>query len=162
MSDGLSSHPAAPSGFCSQPQGSPLGKEHSHHAGVSSGSQTTSALHTGAPGDIKERAKTSTGEKDKEEIILPVLSPAALLQMEGSLGFAIITSAILFLSLWGWIYVPGLRDSSHVPPTIQLSAPGLCFQWLHPGCVSDAITRNSACTIKTECAHRSRGSNKKE
>lgn len=160
MSDGLSSHPAAPSGFCSQPQGSPLGKEHSHHAGVSSGSQTTSALHQELLETSRKEQRLQQERRIKRKS--SCLSCPLQLWMEGSLGFAIITSTILFLSLWGWIYVPGLRDSSHVPPTIQLSAPGLCFQWLHPGCVSDAITRNSACTIKSECAHRSRGSNKKE
>lgn len=56
----------------------------------------------GAPGDfsLQEKSKDgSTGKKVKTQLILPVPSPAALLQMEGSLEFAITTNAILFHSL---------------------------------------------------------------
>lgn len=46
--------------------------------------------------------------------------------------------------------------------SIYNSAPGLHFQWLRAGCVSNARTRDSACTMKPKCAHRSSGWNKND
>lgn len=82
---GCHTHPAhtqLPPLFCSQPQGSPLERN------IDTMQEFPLAVRehqlcTAAPGDIKKRAKTSRGEKDKEEITLPVLSSAALLCMQG-------------------------------------------------------------------------------